>query len=257
MYIDAHCHLERETYGDELDAVIARAFAAGVTHLVAVGSSGVSAGGLEAVALAQRVPGVFAACGIHPHEAHLATDEHFGVIDELLSAPKVVAFGEIGLDYFYDFSPQDVQREVFRRQLELGHRHDLPVMLHVRDAHEDCWQLIDEVGLPARGCVAHCFTAGPKEAEGYLARGCYLSIPGVVTFKNADDLRKAVAAAPLERLLVETDCPYLAPVPHRGKQNEPAYVVETAAAVGRLHGLSGEEAGKLTSENAKRLFRLP
>ncbi len=257
MYVDAHCHLERETYGDELEAVIDRARRAGLTHFVAVGASRVAAGAREVVALAEARPDVWAAVGIHPHDAARATPDDERAVAALLAHPKVVALGEIGLDYYYDNSPREVQRDVFRRLLAAGRAQRKPVMLHVRDAHEDAWAALDEVGLPAGGGVIHCFTGGPREAEGYLSRGLMLSIPGVVTFKSADGLRAAVRAAPLDRLLVETDCPYLAPVPHRGERNEPAFVTLTAAAVGALKGLAGEELGEVARQNAMRLFGLP
>ncbi len=256
MYIDAHCHLEAQTYGSELDEVIARAFDAGLTHLIAVGASSVTAGAREVVALAARLDAVYAAVGIHPHDAGKAQDHDLSALAELLREPKVVALGEIGLDYYYDHAPQDVQRALFAKLLALGRERNLPVMLHVRDAHADTLKLIDEVGLPERGGVVHCFTGGPAEARDYVARGMYLSIPGIVTFKNAEALREAVRGAPSERLLIETDSPYLAPVPHRGKRNEPALLVHTAAALGTLLGLSAEDVGRITAENAIRLFGL-
>jgi TatD DNase family protein len=255
MVIDAHCHLERDAFGEELDEVIARAFDAGLTHLVAVGASGVTAGAREAVALAERLDAVYATAGLHPHEAAKVTDGAVEQIAALIGHPKVVALGEIGLDYHYDLSPRDVQRDVFRRMLTLGRQRNVPVMLHTREAHADTLALLDEVGLPERGGVVHCFTEGPDEAAAYFARGLYLSIPGVVTFKKrAEALREAVLAAPLDRLLIETDSPYLAPVPHRGKRNEPAYLLHTAAAIGRLKGLTGEDVGRITAQNAMRLF---
>jgi TatD DNase family protein len=256
MYVDAHCHLERETYGAELEDVIARARAAGLQHFIAVGASGVSAGARQVVALAEAHPFVSAAVGIHPHEAAGSTPAHEAVIAELIGHPRVVALGEIGLDYHYDSSPRPVQREVFARLLALARDRNVPVMLHVREAHEDTWAILDRVGLPARGGVVHCFTGGPDEAREYLARGMMLSIPGVITFKNAAPLREAVRAAPLDRLLIETDCPYLAPIPYRGKRNEPAYLVATAAAVGALKGLTGEALGEATRQNAQRFFGL-
>ncbi|MBI3179812.1 MAG: YchF/TatD family DNA exonuclease, partial [Deltaproteobacteria bacterium] len=256
MYVDSHCHLEAATYGAEWDEVIARACDAGLTHLVAVGASGVLACAREAVALAERLDAVYAAVGIHPHEAAKAQDADVAALAALLSEPKVVALGEIGLDYYYDHSPPEVQRALFKKLLVLGRERNLPVMLHVRDAHADTVALIDEVGLPERGGVVHCFTGGPAEAAAYLSRGMYLSIPGIVTFKNAAALREAVQSAPLARMLIETDSPYLAPVPHRGKRNEPAYVVHTALALGALKGLSGEDVGRITAQNAMRLFGL-
>lgn len=256
MLTDAHCHLERETYGEELDAVLARAQAAGVSHAVAVGASRVTEGAREAIALAERVPWIVATAGVHPHEAASASHEACEAIRALLDHPKVVALGEVGLDYYYDNSPRDMQRHVFARFLKMAHAAEQPVMLHVRDAHDDCFSLLDDVGVPPRGGIVHCFSAGPEEAAQYLARGLYLSIPGIVTFKNAVALREAVTHAPLDRLLIETDSPYLAPVPHRGKRNEPAYVRETAAAIAALRGLTLEEVARITTVNAIAVYGL-
>jgi TatD DNase family protein len=256
MYIDAHCHLERETYGDELPAVIARAEAAGLTHFVAVGATRVMQGAREAVELAPTRANVYATVGIHPHDAGAATAADETELEELARRPKVVAVGEIGLDYYYDNSPKETQRALFARLIGMAHRRDLPIMLHIRDAHDDAFAILDEVGVPARGGCVHCFTAGPREAEAYLARGMHLSIPGVITFKNAEPLRQAVKLMPLDRLLLETDSPYLAPVPYRGKRNEPSYLVATAEAVGQVRGVTGAEIGRAARDNTLRLFRM-
>lgn len=256
MYIDAHCHLEAETYAAELPDVIARAEAIGMSHFIAVGATRGVLGAQEAVALAEQRANVFATCGIHPHDALQATEANVELIAQLAKHPKVVGIGEIGLDYYYDNSPKEVQQSVFKTFLRLAQTLDLPVMLHIRDAHADCWQILDEVGLPRRGGMVHCFTAGPDEAKEYLARGMYLSIPGVITFKNADPLRAAVAETPLDRLFIETDSPYLAPIPYRGKRNEPSYIVKTAEAIGMLKGLSAAQVGEATSKNTSDFFRL-
>lgn len=257
MYIDSHCHIERETYGDGLEAVLERARAAGLSHLIVVGATRVAEGAREALALAERLPWVFATAGIHPHDAGRATEDDLGFVEHAMAHPKVVSFGEIGLDYYYDHAPREVQRQVFARQLRAAVAVDEPAMLHVRDAHEDTWRVLDEVGLPARGGVVHCFTGGPREAAEYLARGMLLSIPGVVTFRNAEALREVVRTMPLDRMLIETDSPYLAPVPHRGQRNEPAFVVATAAKIAEVRGTNGEEIGRVTRDNAIRFFRLP
>jgi TatD DNase family protein len=257
VYIDSHCHLERATYGDELDAVMARAVQSGVTHFVAVGAANRAAGAQEVVGLADRSPRVFAAVGIHPHDAAVATQADIDVVIGLLAHPRVVAHGEIGLDYHYAHAPQDQQRRLLVQLLGLGRVRDVPVMLHVREAHADACAILDDVGLPARGGVVHCFTGGPVDAEAYLRRGLMLSIPGVVTFKNAEPLRQAIRLAPVTHLLLETDCPYLAPVPYRGKRNEPAYIIATAAAVGAVKGLDAAEMGEIARQNAMRFFGLP
>jgi len=254
MFVDAHCHLEKTTYRAELDAVVQRAIDIGIVRFVAVGSSRVSRGADEAVELAERLDAVFATAGIHPHEAAKAEDADFERIEGHLAHPKVVSLGEIGLDYHYDKSPRDVQRAVFHQQLQMGRRHERPVMLHVREAHEDCLRLLDEVGLPNRGGVVHCFSGGPDEARDYLDRGMMLSIPGIVTFDNAHALRDAVAMTPIERLLTETDCPYLAPVPYRRTRNEPAFIVETVRCVAKIKGISVEQTGRITAQNAITLF---
>jgi TatD DNase family protein len=256
MYVDSHCHLERETYGNELAAVIERAWAAGLSHLVAVGSSRGLEGAVEAIGLAETDARIYATVGYHPHEAKEAGASELERLEQLLQNPKVVALGEIGLDYFYDHSPREQQRRVFRDLLQLARRSQRPIMLHVRDAHPDTYALLDEIGLPEAGGVVHCFTSGPSVAEQYLRRGLYLSIPGVVTFKKADELREAVKVVPIDRILIETDSPYLAPLPYRGKRNEPAYVVETAKAIGAIKGLSGPELGDIARANTIRLFHL-
>jgi TatD DNase family protein len=174
-----------------------------------------------------------------------------------LEAPEAVALGEVGLDYHYGLEHRAVQLEVFESFTRMAARRDVPLMMHVRDAHEDCLRVLDQVGIPPRGGVIHCFTAGPEQAAAYLARGLYLSIPGVVTFKNAAPLRAAVPHIPPSRLLVETDCPYLAPVPMRGKRNEPAFVAHTAAAVAALSGRSPAEVAKDSTRAAQTLFALP
>lgn len=259
MYLDAHCHLERHTYGEELEAVIERAFDAGLTHIIAVGATRVVEGAHEAVALAGTDPRIFATAGVHPHDVGKATDADFAVVKEYLNHPRVVSLGEIGLDYHYDYAPKDVQIRRFEEQLGLAREANLPVMLHTREAHEDTIACLDRVGLPERGGVVHCFTGTPDQANAYLSRGMYLSIPGVVTFKgkSAAPLRDAIRdVIPTERLFIETDSPFLAPVPYRGKRNEPAYVVETAGKVAELKGMDRAELGARTRANAIAFFAL-
>ncbi|HSI05994.1 MAG: TatD family hydrolase [Myxococcota bacterium] len=256
MFIDSHCHLERHTFGDQLDAVIERAFAAELSHMVAVGASRVAEGASEAIALAERLPKIYATAGIHPHDAAKATDADVSAIAAAARHVKVVSVGEIGLDYYYDFAPKDVQGSVFARQIAIAHDVDKPIMLHVRDAHEDAWKILDEAGVPKAGGIVHCFTAGPREADEYLKRGMHLSIPGVVTFPKSVELQEAVKMIPLERMLVETDTPYLAPVPFRGKRNEPAYVVHTASKIAELRGSTQQAIGEATRRNALAIFRI-
>lgn len=208
-----------------------RAADVGLTHMIAVGASNAAEGAKEAVALAHAHPHIYAAVGIHPNEATKATPQGMAEIDALMKDPKVRCLGEVGLDYYYDKEPREVQRRLFGEFLQMAKRHNQPIMLHIREAHEDAWELIDAHGLPEAGGMVHCFTAGPDEAKAYLARGMHLSIPGVVTFKNAQSLRDALHVIPLERLMLETDSPYLAPVPYRGKRNEPSFLPATAQRV--------------------------
>lgn len=226
QWIDNHCHLDAA----RADAQVAAALAAGVIGCVNVGTD--RAGSERAVAVAERFTNVWATAGVHPHDASGGIDG----IAELLAHPKVVAVGEAGLDYHYDHSPRPAQRDVFARQIALAHAHDLPLVVHTRDAWEDTFALLDAEGVPER-TLFHCFTGGPEEAAACLARGAYLSISGIVTFTSADDIRAAVDLTPLDRLLVETDSPYLAPVPHRGKPNEPANVALVGAAVALRKGV--------------------
>jgi TatD DNase family protein len=225
-WIDNHCHLDPERAAEQVEA----ARAAGVVGFVNVGTD--RAGSTAAIAVAERFDDVWATAGVHPHDASGGIDG----IAELLAHPKVVAVGEAGLDYHYDHSPRALQRDVFARQVALAHAHDLPLVVHSRSAWDDTFAVLDQEGVPAR-TLFHCFTGGPGEAAECLARGAYLSISGIVTFKSADDVRAAVDLAPIDRLLVETDSPYLAPVPHRGRPNTPAWVGVVGEAVALRKGV--------------------
>ena len=256
MYFDSHAHLDRRFWGDDVDAVVARALAAGVSGIVAIGCGADPAEMREAVDVAARHERVWAAVGVHPHEAGRATPESFEAVERLLSEPKVVALGEIGLDFHYDLSPRDVQRTVFRRQLELAAARGVPVSIHCREADEECLEILSGLKLGGRPGVIHCFDRGLEVARRYLDLGFVLSIPGIVTFpRKTEALQEAVRALPLDRMLVETDSPYLAPVPMRGKRdNEPAFVRYTVEAIARLRGLSVEDVARVTALNARRLF---
>jgi len=254
--IDAHCHLEAGYFGDALPQVIKRARAVGVEAFIAVGASGVLKGAHEAYALSQATPDVFASLGIHPCEVHQASDRDMEQLAHMLQQPKVVALGEVGLDYYHDASTKQVQQARFKEFVQMAQTCGVPLMLHIRDAHDDCLALLDACGLPKAGAMVHCFTAGPSIAQAYLDRGLYLSIPGVVTFKNARDLQAAIPRIPADRLLLETDSPYLAPVPQRGKQNEPAYVRHTAAAVADLRHEPYASLAQQCADNARRFFGL-
>lgn len=253
-FIDSHAHLDGPKFTDDLEGVLERAHAADVDTILTIGVDLKTS--LNAAALARRYPALFASAGVHPHEAGKFDDADWGALRALWADPRVRAVGETGLDYFYDFSPRERQKALFRRHLEVAGEVDRPVVIHIRDAYDDAFALIAETGLPAGG-VVHCFTAGPAECERALELGLYVSIPGIVTFKNGDSIRDAIPLIPDDRLLVETDAPYLAPIPHRGRRNEPAFVVHTAARVAEVRGVSVEALKATTRANTIRLFGLP
>jgi TatD DNase family protein len=243
VWIDNHCHLDPASARE----VVAAAVDAGVVAFVDVGTD--LARSEQAVATAAAHERVWATVGVHPHDARDGVDG----LAALLDHPKVVAVGEAGLDYHYDHSPRDVQRDVFAAQVALANDRGLPLVIHTREAWDDTFAILDREGVPAR-TVFHCFTGGPDEAAAALERGAFVSISGIVTFTTADDLRAAVAEVPLERLLVETDSPYLAPVPHRGKRNVPAFVPLVGAAVAEVKGESVTRVAALTTANAMSFY---
>jgi TatD DNase family protein len=251
VWTDAHCHVPYEVAraGSLGDDAVAEARAAGVGRLISVGTDlGQSH---AALAAARRHDGVWATAGVHPHEAAGGLDG----IEDLLGEPEVVAVGECGLDYHYDHSPRAVQREVFAAQIALAHVHDLALVIHTREAWDDTFDVLAAEGVPAR-TVFHCFTGGPDEADRALATGALLSFSGIVTFKGAAEVREAAARCPLDRMTVETDAPYLAPVPHRGQPNRPAWVPHVGVAVAAVKGVDVAEVEAATTEAAARLFRL-
>ncbi len=253
MLVDSHCHLDDAQFDADRDAVIERARLAGVERLLAVGT-GSGPPDLEAgIRIAERWPHIWATVGVHPHDASKAGPETFERLRELLAHPKVVGVGEIGLDYHYDFSPREVQREVFARQVEIARAAGKPIVIHTREAWEDTLRVLGPG--PQRG-IFHCFSGGPEEAARALELGFHISFAGVVTFPKAVRIQEAARMVPSDRLLVETDAPYLAPVPRRGKRNEPAFVVETARRVAELRGESFERVAAITTENFARLFSL-
>ncbi len=249
---DSHCHLDNKQFDPDREAVIERALAAGVGTMLAIGT-GDGPRDLEcAIRLAEAHSCIWATVGVHPHTAAAASPETFERLGELGRHPKVVAIGEIGLDYHYDFSPRDVQREVFEKQLALAADADLPVSIHTREAWADTLDVLRAHPVRAGG-VFHCFTAGAREADQALDLGFHLSFGGIVTFPKADAVREAAALTPLDRLLVETDAPYLAPVPLRGKRNEPAFSTATARRLALAKGASEEEIASGTTKNFERL----
>ena len=245
-WTDSHCHLQWE--GLPVGALEA-ARAAGVTRMVCVGTDADQS--RRAIELARAEPDVWATVGLHPHDATRGVDTVVGLLD----APEVVAVGECGLDYYYDHSPRPAQREAFAAQVGLARQRDLALVVHTRDAWKDTFDVLGAVGVPER-TVFHCFTGGPDEARRCLDLGASLSFSGIVTFKTAADLRAAAAVCPLDRLLVETDSPYLTPVPHRGKPNSPAYLPLVGAAVAAAKGVAAADVERASWDNAEALFRL-
>jgi TatD DNase family protein len=255
--IDAHAHLDRDEYASDLDAVIARARAAGVERVVCIGMWRAPGDFGDALGLVDRDPSWFAATvGIHPHEAAKAPEDDWRRLEALARDPRVRAVGETGLDFHYDLSPRDVQEAAFRRSLAIAKAAGKPVVIHVRTAEALCADILRAEGVPAAGGVIHCFTADAAAARAFLDLGLYISVAGIVTFKSAEAIRDAVRIVPRDRLMVETDAPYLAPIPHRGKRNEPAFVAETARKVAEVWETTPEEVGRVTAENTRRLFRL-
>ncbi len=269
MYIDSHCHLEGPKFAPDREQVIARAREAGVDAIVAIGNGT----GPEDVACGIRLaesfdtsaagPKIYATVGINPHEAALAEEQHFDNMQQLARDPRVIAWGEIGLDYFYDHSPRDVQQKVFIRQMELARAAKLPIVIHNRpsdnadNAWQDLFQLLREHwNSSGLGGILHCFTGTVEHAKLGMDAGFMISFAGNVSYPKALSIREAAQQIPLDRMLIETDAPYLAPIPHRGKRNEPAFVAETARHIGELRGISGQELGEITSGNFRRFFRL-
>ena len=256
--IDAHAHLDGDEFAADLDAVIARARAASVERIVLVGLWRSPSSFGNARELATRMPELFSATvGIHPHEAARVPEEDWARHDALARDPRIVAVGETGLDFHYDHSPRDIQEAAFRRSLRTARAAGKPVVVHVREADDACARVLREEGVPEAGGVIHCFTGDAAAARAYLDLGLYISVAGVVTFRSAEAIREAVRIVPRDRLTVETDCPYLAPVPHRGERNEPARVMRTAEKVAELWGTTLAEVDRVTTANARRLLRLP
>jgi TatD DNase family protein len=263
MFVDSHAHLDGERFDSDREMVIARAREAGVQSIVAIGNGDGPAEVDCGIRLAEKYDFIYATLGVHPHEARLADEAAYLNMERLAKHPKVIAWGEIGLDYFYDYSPRDVQKEVFTRQMELAAAAKLPIVIHCRpsdgsdNAWEDCLGLIEERWAPKRiGGILHCFTGNWAQAKRALDMGFMISFAGNVTFPKAQQIRDAALEVPLERMLIETDSPYLAPVPNRGKRNEPAFVKETARKLGELRGLSMEEVGERTSRNFYNFFKI-
>lgn len=253
--IDSHCHLDMDVYKDDLDEIITAADRSGVSRIVTIGID--LASSRKAVELAEHWPGVYATVGIHPHSAGEANEAGYQELKDLAAHPKVVGYGEIGLDYARQYAPVEIQQREFARQLELARELQLPVVIHDRDAHEDTLALLQQQEPFPAGGVMHCFSGDTTFAHQVLELDFYISIPGIVTFKNAETLQQVVREIPLKRMLLETDGPFLAPVPWRGKTNLPDYLLYTAGKVAELKNISINEVADQTKRNTEQLFSLP
>jgi TatD DNase family protein len=254
-FIDTHAHLNHQDYGQDRAECLARAREAGCIGIINVGYDLKSS--WAAMALVQPESDCFAAVGIHPHDASSVEPSTLAQIGQWSRLRKVVAIGEIGLDYFHDYSPHEVQRQVFRDQLAMARELCRPIIVHCRDAERETLEILRRDGVPEAGGVMHCFPGGPDMVEVCVELGLYVGVNGIVTFRNADLLREAVRATPEDRLLVETDCPYLAPMPARGKRNEPALIPSILAKIAEVVREPVERVAEVTTANARRLFGLP
>jgi TatD DNase family protein len=260
IFVDSHCHIDGEAFDGDRDAVVERAKAAGVKMMLTVGTGNPRNGEIgRAVEIAERYENVFASVGVHPHDAkEYAEKAENYLIDLVKSSPKVIAWGEIGLDFYYDHSPREVQREVFIRQIRAARELDLPIIIHSRDADAETAEILTAECSDAtfRGGVMHCFGGTAEMAQALMNIGFLISFAGNVTFKKAENLREAARVVPLDKLLIETDCPFLAPAPFRGKRNEPTFVVETAKFLADFYEIDLNTLVKATTENFLRLFKL-
>ena len=253
MLVDSHCHLDFPDFSDELDAVVSRARAAGVGRMVTISTR--IKRHAELIAIAERYDDVFCSVGTHPHQAHEELDIAVDDIVRMTEHRKVVAIGEAGLDYFYDYSPRDAQERGFRNHIAAARATGLPLVIHSRNADDDMARILEEeMGKGAFKAVLHCFTGGRALAEQAIALGLSISFTGIVTFKKSDELRTIAASLPSDRILVETDAPYLAPGRYRGKRNEPSFVTETAKVLAETRGVSTDELARQTTDNFFRLF---
>ncbi|AUO11999.1 TatD family hydrolase [Priestia megaterium] len=252
MLFDTHVHLNAEQYEDDLQEVINRALEKGVQNMVVVGFDEPTI--KKAIQIAETYDFIYASVGWHPVDAVDMTDEHLAWIEELAQHPKVVALGEMGLDYHWDKSPKEVQKDVFRRQIRLARKVNLPIIIHNRDATEDVVTILKEEHVEEVGGIMHCFTGSIEVAKQCMDMNMYISFGGPVTFKNAKKPKEVATELPLDKLLIETDCPYLTPHPFRGKRNEPGYVSYVAEQIAELKGITYEELAEITTANAKKLF---
>jgi TatD DNase family protein len=256
-FIDSHAHIDGPQFADDREAMLARARAAGISTILAIGTGPGPEKLDAALPFAESHNWIYTTVGIHPHDAKEVTPAHLDALAALAKHPKVIAWGEIGLDYFYDHSPRDVQEKVFRQQMELAQAAKLPIIIHCRDAWDDCLRLLDEVWkATGLGGILHCFTSTLDHAQKGLDMGFLISFTGNISYPKAQNIRDVAKALPLSNILIETDSPYLAPQPHRGKRNEPAYVVEVAKALANVRDLELSEIAAETTETFRRFFRL-
>lgn len=253
MLVDTHAHLDDLKYENDLDEVVTRAGQYGVTRIISMGDT--MAASLNAVKIAEKYEGVFAGAGVHPQEALTLMDGDYDILAQLMTLPKVKVLGEIGLDYYYENASREKQQEIFIRQLDVARQMHMPVSIHDRDAHGDTMAILKKEGKGLTGSI-HCFSGSWEMAKELLKMGWFLGVDGPLTFKNAAKLPEIIAKIPLDRLLLETDSPYLAPVPKRGRRNEPAYVKYIAEKVAEIRNISFEEVAKQTTFNAVNLFNL-
>lgn len=255
--IDSHAHIDFPQFAEDRDAMLGRARVAGVTTLLAIGTGPGPEKLDSAIPFAERHDWIYATVGIHPHEAKEVRPSHLAELEKLAQHPKVIAWGEIGVDYFYDHSPREAQQRVFREQMDLARKAKLPIIIHCRDAWSDCLNILEEVWRPTGlGGILHCFSSTLADARRGMEMGFLISFAGNSTYPKAQNLRDIAKALPLEKILIETDAPYLAPQAFRGKRNEPAYVAEVARTLASVRNLSPDEFAATTSENFRRLFRL-
>lgn len=253
--IDSHAHIDDSRFDDDREQVIERAVQQGLNYIINVGHDMESS--LRSLELAEKYPFIYATVGVHPHDAKDVPGDYLKQLKKLTEHPKVIAVGEIGLDYYYDLSPREVQKEVFVAQLNLAKTVNLPVVIHLRDAYGDFLDIMSKEKLEPISGVMHCYSGSLEVARECLNMGFYISFAGPVTFKNAEKLKEVAAKVPLEKILIETDCPYLTPVPYRGKRNEPSYVKYVAEKIAEIKGITTEELSQAAWQNAQRLFKLP
>jgi TatD DNase family protein len=256
QFVDSHCHLDDQQFAADRAAVVDRALAAGLKYLLAIGTGDGPPDLATAVRLAESNDNILATVGVHPNDAPKLEDTSLDHLADLLQHPKVVAIGEIGLDYHWGV-PKELQEPLFRRQLEIAASRQLPVVIHTRDAWQDTLAILRDQWAPTRlPCIMHCFTGGVRAADECLQLGFYLAFGGVTTFPKSGAIREAAAITPPDRLLLETDAPYLAPLPHRGKRNEPSFVIHTAKAIASVRGTTLEQLASETTANFEKAFRL-